>query len=261
MSSLLFIRILGFVLAFWILPRRLVPVPVKLAFALALILFLLPQESSRFLTEASLLTASLTIGSCLFEIFVGVALGLSVSGTALVAELISFWISALLVDTPKIEIKNDALTNSLRTFILLVFLVSIFSLGGVPEIFGYLGESLKSIPLGSTLGDAGVSEILNKVFYPLTTAIFKSAFVFIVPFLVLSLAIDLSLLALNRYWENFVNSEMQLAIRFPALILMFSLSIYLFSAELSSDFRDDVTDIQASKVISSEVVSPKTGDK
>jgi flagellar biosynthesis protein FliR len=259
MSTLLLIRILSFISAFWVLPKRLVPIPVKLAFALALVLFLLPQGSVESVNEISL--SSLSFKHCLFEIFVGVVLGLSVSGAALVAELISFWISAMLVDTPKIVIKNDALTLSLRTFVLLIFLASIFSLGGVPEIFGYLGDSLRAVPLAAELKDVGVGETLALVFFPLATAIFQSALVFIIPFLIFSLAIDLVLLALNRYWENFVNSEMQLAFRFPALILMFSLSVYLFSTNLSSSFRDDIKEAKSSGVISSNLQQNKKGDK
>lgn len=261
MSALLLIRILSFISAFWVLPKRLVPIPVKLAFALALILFLIPQSNAEFVNEASFSFSSLTFKNCLFEIFVGVVLGLSVSGVALIAELVSFWISAMLVDTPKIVIKNDGLILSLRTFVLLIFLASIFSLGGVPEIFGYLGDSLKSVPLASEMRDDGVGEILTLVFFPLTTAIFKSTLIFIIPFLVLSLAIDLVLLALNRYWENFVNSEMQLAFRFPALILMLSLSVYLFSSDLSSSFRDDIKEVKSSEVISSTLKQNKMGNE
>lgn len=260
----LIVRAFVFVLLMALLPRRVVPVSVRASLLVVLLIFfstavlktsgeqLDSGEFVRVLAQrnpdaalASLWPAQAVSGMVswpeifVWEILIGALVAVSVSLAAYAAEVFGHAFAGLIFghfSGEEIRRLRNAGQTPVSLAVLLTFLVALFSTPAFSVLLSGLGRTLVVVPYSVFYADsakfvwsnAGIGFVSQTAALALVSALLVAG-----PAFVVSLAVDLLFLVSARFFAPCGSESLAGATRITAVILVLSLSLYAFSAELS----------------------------
>jgi len=232
------VRLLACGLTLALLPIRLIPISVRLAFAVSIFILSLPSDfalglaqivSSFGQSNSNLVPVSTE--RLVVDLSLGILTAVSLSAPAYVFELFAGQLRSLI--TTKAA-KTDcfyAVNDSLRVLIMLLAASFWFS----SQSFSELVFSLNSL-LGisaEALG-SGAASAFKVITLEAAKVSLTSAAVLLIPFFVLSLSIDFVLLVMNRLFYVLSSPAISASVRVMLVVFMLSLSLYGLSNQAQS---------------------------
>jgi flagellar biosynthesis protein FliR len=248
------IRISVFCAVLGLLPRLVVPVAARVAFALVLYLFVAPAvlgissgspgvtvDFAKLVIEVGASDsrsqwsgdAILGYQRILSEVGVGIFLAVSLSTALYAVELFSVWIglffSNLSVICPFERIPARGAT--IRGVVVLVAMSILFSTGGISAVFELLARSLVLEARLDPFRDGAIAVI--KPLMEAGSNAFAAGLLFAFPVALASIFVNLLFILYRRCFEQAFSDSLAASARLPVLILVVSLILYPFSAALS----------------------------
>ena len=229
-----FVQITAFLIFFSLFPLNFVPLSLRLFLGISLLIFLTPaycKTSSCSEIDFSLLLVSgfkdLDFSYQLFipSILVGIIYGIVASFSVYIAILMSKWISMLIKNNFDVTYQArgpNKIDSGLLTIVTsLIFLIVFTSTSGFSFIFTTFADSFpQNIPDGI------------QIIKSLGKWILLSAFIFALPIFVVSLVFDGAWIVANRFFSTGVNTSLIISVRYPLVLLTFSIILIFITAGL-----------------------------
>jgi hypothetical protein len=262
-------RIAVFLCSCSLLPRKLVPLSVRIGLAVGFVIFFAPlipglelKSSDEFFgllqaivnadgSGALVKTKEAQTGALvlfpsyevlLVETALGLLLGISASLAAYTARLTASWLSRLVLN-PLYEASSEDLPDLsmegslLEATVLILLIGCLFYGASSPAFWTFAGRSLFVFPYRAEFSEHGLLRvppaiagvIINTGAVALTTAM-----LFALPVFFVSLVVDFLYFPLKRYFAQAFSESLVSSTKGPALVFLLALSIYPFAYDLSS---------------------------
>jgi hypothetical protein len=262
-------RIVVFLCSCSLLPRKLVPLSVRVGLAVSFVIFFAPlipglelKSSNEFFNllqsivnaegsnallktkeaEAGVLVLFPGYQVLLIEVALGLLLGISASVAAYTARLTASWLSRL-VFSPLYDASSEDLPDScmegslLEATVLILLLGCLFYGASSPGFWTYAGRSLFVFPYRAGFSEHGLPQAplnVTAVVVNTGTVALTTAFLFALPVFLVSLVVDFLYLPWKRYFAQAFSDSLVASTKGPALIFLLALSLYPFTHDLSS---------------------------